>query len=103
VLLYCTTTQLNVSQYLYNHGDYESMKHELLNTDWEQVFESLNMQSMWSTFQIHSIASFLSKIQVAQFIYFKTYHAKAQGMECIQSYTPSRLYIPSIEMQQPLL
>ena len=26
------------------------MKHELLNTNWEQIFENLNTQCMWSVF-----------------------------------------------------
>jgi len=43
VIEYYTAQQHNVSQYLCNHGDYESMKHD---TDWEKVFESLDMQSM---------------------------------------------------------
>ena len=49
-LCYYTAQQHNVSQYLYDHGDYESMKHELLSTDWEQVFGSLDMQTIWSIF-----------------------------------------------------
>ena len=49
-LCYCTVQRCNVPRYLYWNGDYESMKHELLNTNWEQIFENLNMQCMWSVF-----------------------------------------------------
>ena len=46
------TVQLNPVVYpnIYNHGDYMSMTRELLNTDWEVLFEGLDTENIWQLF-----------------------------------------------------
>ena len=41
---------INVPKYLYRHGDYESMTHELLNIDWAHLFERQDTNAMWLCF-----------------------------------------------------
>jgi len=43
---YYTIESRSVSKYLYNRGDYMSMTRELLNTDWEVLFEGLDTENM---------------------------------------------------------
>jgi len=47
---YCTIESRSVSKYLYNRGDYTSLTRELLNTDWEVLFEGLDTENMWQLF-----------------------------------------------------
>ena len=35
---------------LYGHGDYVSIRNELLDTDWEHLFKGLDTESMWLCF-----------------------------------------------------
>ena len=56
-LCYCTVECHSVSKYLYNRGDYVSMTRDLLNTNWEVLFEGLNTEKMWLLF--HSKLLFL--------------------------------------------
>jgi len=46
-----------ITKYLHNHGDYTSITSQLLNTNWEVLFEGLNTDEMWSLF--HSKLLFL--------------------------------------------
>ena len=56
-LCYCTIDFHKVSKYLYNRGNYTSITSQLLNTNWEVLFEGLNTEEMWSLF--HSKLLFL--------------------------------------------
>ena len=49
-LCYHSIECVNVLKYLYGRGDYRSMTHELLDTNWAQLFEGQYMESMWLCF-----------------------------------------------------
>ena len=49
-LCYHSIECVNVPKYLYGRGDYRSMTHELLDTNWAQLFEGQDMESMWLCF-----------------------------------------------------
>jgi len=56
-LCYCTIECHKISKYLYNRGDYASITSQLLNTNWDVLFEGLNTDEMWSL--LHSKLLFL--------------------------------------------
>ena len=56
-MLYWTIECRNISKHLCNRGDYASITRQLLNINWEVLFEGLNTEEMWSLF--HSKLLFL--------------------------------------------
>ena len=65
---YCTIDHESrgVSKYLYNRGDHMSMATELMNTDWEVLFEGLDTENMWQLFTLGKyFTAFICFIQVS--------------------------------------